>query len=320
VLGNGVLDKQSTAVEIARASRHRYVLQQLPSPGELIGIDEQSEAFRMYRIERRLALDGLGIRRHKQQSQEAAGTGLPAQREGSRGSDSRPPMHEFRERKKSQKRKLKIPELKQLIATSLQFPEAALKMLAKQFEDKTSVGTSGSKRLATIACSSMETKDATPGCEECNRAKRQKISEGKEWIASGSTISLVEDECWWVKKGLPKVVENSIKLEPPVKPTPKQTTRGRVRKTQSIAQMTTNRIDSNQGVSNAHLPESKVCCPIHHSSLEGGIAAQLKDNKYSKMTGCPPFVFPLSIWWISQCAVYRLSIICVRHGSSAFSL
>lgn len=296
LLCNGVLDKQSTAVEAARASRHRYVLQQLPSPGELVGIDdrnchtEQSEAFRMYRIERRLALDGLGIRRHKQQSQEAAATGLLAQREGSRGSDSRPPMHEFRDRKKSQKRKLKISELKQLIATNLQFPEASLRMLAKQFEDKTGVGTSGSKRLATVACSNMEMKDATPGCEECNRAKRQKTSEGKEWIATGSTISLVEeDECWWVKKGLPKVVENTIKLEPPVKPTPKQTTRGRpkpVRKTQSLAQMATNRIDSNQGALNTHVLEPKVSCPMHHSSLEGGIAAQLKDNNYSKMTGC----------------------------------
>lgn len=327
LLCNGVLDKQSTAVEIARASRHRYVLQQLPSPGELIGIDdrdchtEQSEAFRMYRIERRLALDGLGIRRHKQQSQEAAATGLPVQRESSRGSESRPPMHEFRDRKKSQKRKLKIPELKQLIATSLQFPEASLRMLAKQFEDKTGVGTSGSKRSSAVA---WETKDATPGCEECNRAKRQKTSDGKEWIATGSTNSLVEeDECWWVKKGLLKVVENSIKLEPPVKPTPKQTTRGRpkpVRKTQSLAQMATNRIDSNQGASNTHVLEPKVSCPMHHSSQEGGIAAQMKDNKYSKMTGCLPFFFPLSTWWIYLCAVYHLSLICVQHGVSVFTL
>lgn len=287
LLCNGVLDKQSTAAEIARASRHRHVLQQLPSPGGLIGIDDtnigQSEAFRMYRIERRLALDGLGIRRHEQQTQEAGATG------GSRGSESRPPVHEIRARKKSQKRKLKIAELKQLIGTSLQFPEVSLRMLSKQFEDKTGVGSSGSKRSAMAAYGSMEMRGATPGCEECNRAKRQKTNDGKEWIATGSAISLVEeDENWWVKKGQPKPVENSIKLEPAAKPAPKQTTRGRpkpVRKTQSLAQMTTNRIDSNQGASNTNVLESKVSCPIHHSSLEGGIAAQLKDNNYSKITG-----------------------------------
>lgn len=331
LLCNGILDKQSTAVEMARASRHRYVLQQLPSPGELIRIDDktchakQSEAFRMYRIERRLALDGLGIRRHQQQSQEGAATGLLAQREGSRGSDSRPPMHEFRERKKGQKRKLKIPELKQLIATNLQFPEASLRMLAKQFEDKTGVRISGSKRLATVACGNMEMKDATPGCEDCIRAKRQKTSEGQEWIATGSSISLVEeDECWWVKKGLPKVFENSVKLEPPVKPAPKQTTRGRpkpVRKNQSLAQMATNRIDSIQGASNAHVLEPKVSCPMHHSSLEGGIAVQLKDNKYTKMTGCLPFAFHHSTWGdLSMCSVSYIFITCVYQGSSAFTL
>ena len=298
LLCNGVLDKQSTAVEIARASRHRHVLQQLPSLGGLNSIDDknvgQSEAFRMYRIERRLALDGLGIRRHKQQTQETGSTG------GSRGSDSRPPVHELRDRKKSQKRKLRIAELKQLIGTSLLFPEVSLRVLSKQFEDKIGVGSSGSKRSAMAAYSSMDTRDATPGCEECNRVKRQKTNEGKEWIATGSTISMVEeDESWWVKKGQPKPVDNSIKLEPAVKPAPKQTTRGRpkpVRKTQSLAQMATNRVDYNQGASNTHVLETKVSCPIHHSSLEGGIA---KDSNYSKMTGCLSFVFRHSTWGVS---------------------
>lgn len=288
LLCNGVLDKQSTAAEVARASRHRYVLQQLPSPGELIGMDdkdtEQSETFRIYRINRRLALDGLGIRRHKQQPQETAAPGLSIKR----GSDLRPPVHEFGERKKSQKRNLKLPEVKQLIASSLHLPEASFS--SKQFEEKTGVGTSGSKRLAV----SWEIKDATPGCDQCSRVKRQKPNEGKEWVATGSIISLVEEEeCWWAKKGLPKVVENSIKLEPPVKSAPKQTTRGRqkpLRKNQSLAQMALTRNDSNQGASNTHVLEPKVSCPMHHSSLDSGVSAQPKDSKHSKMTGQYPFV------------------------------
>jgi hypothetical protein len=91
-------------------------------------------------------------------------------------------------------------------------------------------------------------------------------------------------------------------LEPAAKPAPKQTTRGRpkpVRKTQSLAQMATNRIDSNQGASNTHVLESKVSCPIHHSSLEGGIAAQLKDNNYSKITGRLSLVSHRSTWGVS---------------------
>lgn len=87
-------------------------------------------------------------------------------------------------------------------------------MFVKQFEDKIGVGISGFKRLVMVVCSNMEMKDVILGCEECNWVKRQKISEGKEWIVIGFIIFLVEeDECWWVKKGLLKVVENIIKLE-----------------------------------------------------------------------------------------------------------
>ncbi|XP_024364387.1 mediator of RNA polymerase II transcription subunit 12 [Physcomitrium patens] len=292
LLCNGVLDRQSTATEVARASRHRHVLQQLPFPGGLIGdavsnIDSrQSVAFRMYRIERRLALDGLGIRRHEQHIQGTGATGSIVRREGSKGSESRPSVHEFRDRKKRQKRNFMIAELKQLIAINLQLPEYSFRMVAKQLEMKVGVGSRGSKRFSY---NNMGTRDATPGCEECSRAKRQKTAEGKEWIATGSMTPLEdEDENWWFKKGPQKVVENPIKLEPPVKVAPKQTTRGRpkpVRKTQSLAQMATNRLDSNLGASTTHVLEPKISCPIHHSSLEGGTAAQLKTSHYSKMTG-----------------------------------
>lgn len=310
LLCNGVLDRQSTASEIARASRHRHVLQQLPFPGGLIGNDvnnidaRQSGAFRMYRIERRLALDGLGIQRHEQLIPGTGATGSIARREGSKGSDSRAPVLEFRDRKKSQKRNFKIVELKQLIATNLQFPEHSLRMLAKQLETKAGVGSSGSKRFAY---NYMGARDATPGCEECSRAKRQKTSEGKEWIATGSIPSIDEDDNWWFKKGPPKVIENPIKLEPPVKVAPKQTSRGRpkpVRKTQSLAQMATNRLDSNQGASTLSVLEPKVSCPIHHSSLEGGTAAQFKTSHYSKMTGILLVVARQSyIRRTSECAV-----------------
>ncbi|XP_024382046.1 mediator of RNA polymerase II transcription subunit 12 isoform X2 [Physcomitrium patens] len=281
LLCNGVLDKQSSATEIARASRHRHVLQHLPFPGELIVDGEsnagQSAAFRTYRIERRVALNVLGIPRHKHQTQETGVTGFLAQREDSRCSDLKPPLHDSRGRKRSQKRNLKIVELKQLIATSLRFPEDSLRILAKQLEPKAGAGSSGSKSFAS---NYTEIMDATPGCEQCSRAKRQKITEGKEWIASGSAIpSTEEEENWWFKKSPPKVVENPVKLEPPVKAAPKQTTRGRpkpVRKTQSLAQMASNRIDFNQGVSTTHMLEPKVSCPMHHPCLESGIAGDLR--------------------------------------------
>ncbi|XP_076899639.1 mediator of RNA polymerase II transcription subunit 12-like [Bidens hawaiensis] len=108
---------------------------------------------------------------------------------------------------------------------------------------------------------SMVTSEGTAGCEECRRAKRQKVEE--------KNPSLSDDEdIWWVKKGVTlKSMESFRAIEPPVKPV-KQATRGRqktVRKTSSLAQLAAARIEGSQGASTSHVCDSRLNCPNHRN-------------------------------------------------------
>ena len=287
LLCSGVLDKNSTTAEIVRASRHRHVLQHLPTLTGLSSDDDrnnnasQSEASQLYRIERRLALYGLSGLHSKRRAQNAAAAGLQAHRDGSSSLEPRssPGLHDVRDTKaqripKNQKPKLKVAELKQLIATCLQFPEGALNV-----ETKAIVARSRRKRVAP-SDNTTEARNLTPGCEECSRTKRLKTNEGKWWVAQGSTISTADEDTWWVKKG-PKMPD-IIKVEQPIKPPSKQTTRGRpktVRKTQSLAHLATNRTESTQGTTSSYVLETKVSCPLHQpSGCEGGPMSHVKDS------------------------------------------
>ncbi|KAI3829238.1 hypothetical protein L1987_03355 [Smallanthus sonchifolius] len=108
----------------------------------------------------------------------------------------------------------------------------------------------------------MVISEGTPGCEECRRAKRQKVEEKSPYLSD-------DEDIWWVKKGLTlKSMESFRAIEPLVKPV-KQTTRGRqkmVRKTSSLAQLASARIEGSQGASTSHVCDSRVNCPNHRNS------------------------------------------------------
>jgi hypothetical protein len=299
LLCNGVLDLESTTVDPARVARHRHVLQNLPPPPHFLLDDgtvndpSLSEAYRIYRNERRSALYGLG-KRLNLVSQEPGFAARQLHKEGSRNwagletkqsSGLHGTMEGTFQRSKCQRRKWKITDLKQLIATSLLLPEACVAASIKPLETKASRGILNSlKRPAALAFNSKE-RDPTPGCEECSKSKRLKTFEGKGLIMAIGD----EEDTWWSKKG-PKVVEpikvvEAIKTELPVKPLLKQS-RGRpkaVRKTQSLAQLAATRTESTQGASSSHLFDTKVSCPHHQPSPDGVNILQTKDsNKVQK--------------------------------------
>ncbi|KAI3756875.1 hypothetical protein L1987_56699 [Smallanthus sonchifolius] len=101
--------------------------------------------------------------------------------------------------------------------------------------------------------------DGTPGCEECKRAKRQKVEEKSPYLSD-------DEDIWWIKKGHTlKSMESFRAAEPPLKQV-KQATRSRqkvVRKTSSLAQLAAARIECSQGASTSHVCDSRVNCPHH---------------------------------------------------------
>ncbi|KAJ0665857.1 putative mediator complex, subunit Med12 [Helianthus annuus] len=111
----------------------------------------------------------------------------------------------------------------------------------------------------------MVISEMTPGCEECRRAKRQKVEEKSPYPYLSD-----DEDIWWLKKGQTlKSMESFRAIEPPVKPV-KQATRGRqktVCKTSSLAQLAAARIEGSQGASTSHVCDSRVNCPHHRNGI-----------------------------------------------------
>ncbi|MCI05108.1 mediator of RNA polymerase II transcription subunit 12-like, partial [Trifolium medium] len=108
----------------------------------------------------------------------------------------------------------------------------------------------------------IEPVEGTPGCEECRRAKRQKLSEERSSFVPG------DDDTWWVKKG--SKPSEPLKVDQPQKTT-KQVTKSRqknVRK-MSLAQLAASRIEGSQGPSTSHVCDNKVSCPHHRTPIDG---------------------------------------------------
>ncbi|PNX81601.1 mediator of RNA polymerase II transcription subunit 12-like protein, partial [Trifolium pratense] len=104
--------------------------------------------------------------------------------------------------------------------------------------------------------------EGTPGCEECRRAKKQKLSEERSSFVPG------DDDTWWVKKG--SKPSEPLKVDQPQKTT-KQVTKSRqknVRK-MSLAQLAASRIEGSQGPSTSHVCDNKVSCPHHRTAIDG---------------------------------------------------
>jgi hypothetical protein len=294
LLCNGVVNLESTTVDRVRVARHRYILQNLPSPPGFnlhdgIAIDPSlSEAYQLYQNEWRSALYVLGNQLNlvPQVPMLAA---WQVHKGGSRNcarmqsSGLHQTTEEIFHRSKSHRWKRKSAELKQLVATCLQLPETCVAADIKPLETKTSRGMVNSlKRPAALAFNSKE-RDPTPGCEECSKSKQLKTVESKGFIVAAVGD---EEDTWWLKRG-PKVVVEAVKVELLAKPLVKQS-RGRpkaVRKTQSLAQLAATHIESNQGASSSHLFGPKVSCPHHQPAPDAVNILQAKESNKVQKTG-----------------------------------
>ncbi|CAM6106401.1 unnamed protein product [Calypogeia fissa] len=280
LLCSGVLDKTKTSTEIARASRHKLILQHLPGPPHLEGSCDSSllEATRLTRNERYLALHGFNVRKLKTTDAKFGATSAADQMQidgvASQVDESMSIGPEIRTGavKKEKKSKMRFFEIKQAIASLFQFPESCIDFSGNGTRAK---NRRGMKRRAVSPGSGMEKMEGTQGCEECSRSKRSKKSDGKAWNPQVLMPGLLDEEdTWWLRKGQRALdavnAVNSVKVEAPVKPSPKQNTRGRpktARKTQSLAQLAAARIESSQGAcSSSQTSDTKVHCPYHHRS------------------------------------------------------
>ncbi|KAK9058937.1 hypothetical protein SSX86_021554 [Deinandra increscens subsp. villosa] len=175
----------------------------------------------------------------------------------------------------------KIEKLMDSIAALLRFPNSH------------SMPTTGSNHDESLgvkwATGSTVISEGTPGCEECKRAKRQKVEEKSPYLSD-------DEDIWWVKKGVTlKSMESFRAAEPQVKQV-KQSTRGRqkmVRKTSSLAQLAAARIDGSQGASTSHVCDSRVNCP-HHGNGNGN------DNDAPKTTDSVRIVHSGDVYLIGK--------------------
>ena len=273
---SGMIDVIQPAVDLERRMRHHRILKQLPGcfvhdtleEAQFLGGYKLSEAVRIYSNERRLLLRELLVGKGKHfntlalsdQKSKKKSTSFPLV-DLPRTFDA---MGDSEGLRKHTKSSVDIRELKERIAALLQFPRMSCGVknpVPDEFQSSVK-GSTGS------VYSKVDQLEATPGCEDCRKAKRPKMDDEKSsW---SSPIISNEEDNWWIKKGL-KTVEPSLKVDPPIELT-KQVPRGRqkmARKTQSLAQLQATRIEGSQGTSTSHVCDSKVSCPHHGHGVEG---------------------------------------------------
>ncbi|KAJ3681893.1 hypothetical protein LUZ60_014466 [Juncus effusus] len=230
---SGLMDRDESPLDAERKRRHHRILKQLPGSSLSDALEESKlaespalleETVGVYSSERHLVI-----------------------RELLRG------QSDNRSNRKDRKSKNAVSELKSSISNLLHFPNTGLPDLKND-------GLKGIKRPSSLTDVKTDWGETKNGCEECRRAKRQKI---------GNHDSSDLDDTWWIKKGATttKIQEPSFKTEPALQKTTKQASRGR-RKTQSLAQLQAQRIESSQGASTSHVCDNKGSCPHHKSTTE----------------------------------------------------
>ncbi|KAF8380229.1 hypothetical protein HHK36_027711 [Tetracentron sinense] len=294
---SGIMDRNETLLDLSRRKRHYRILKQLPWPYVHDALEEAQiaevplllEAMHVYSNERRLVLHVLSG-----QCTNVNDANIASQKQNdyptSRRDGASPvSLNQWKNLQSassslsgwSSKTKARVAELKAAISILLQFPNS--------YSASTDTGPDesqgGPERTVGSIYNKMNGGEATPGCEECRRAKRQKSTEERSSYHQGFSPNPSDDpDTWWVRRG-PKSVE-SFKVDPPLKST-KHSSRGRqkiVRKTQSLAQLADARIEGSQGASTSHVCDNKISCPHQRSGVEGeapklmdGIATHLRD-------------------------------------------
>ncbi|CAH9093164.1 unnamed protein product [Cuscuta epithymum] len=280
---SGVMDDKLPGVDQTKQKRHCKILKQLSGPHVYDALLEAqiaeprvlSELMDIYSSERRLVLHGA---LDHCKSPGGANTSLMKRKYLDSGGESAlSPFVECRSVPSAPSvppksmHSVEAEDLKISVCVVLQFPSSVL----------TEAGLHEYQRKVTkhVVPTSKDFIEATPGCEECRKAKRQKLSEDKSLHKFFPQIPSDDEESWWIGR-CQKPVE-SFKIDPPPKPT-KQSTRGRqkiVRKTQSLAQLAAARIEGSQGASTSHVCDSKVSCPHHRSGSEGDQSKVIDGNK-----------------------------------------
>ncbi|CAA2974940.1 mediator of RNA polymerase II transcription subunit 12 [Olea europaea subsp. europaea] len=264
---SGIMDGHGSVVDLEKWKRHHRILKQLPGPyifnlmEEALIIEPSvvTEVINVYSNERRLVLRGLLDSRSsgRKSSNQKVKSLLHS---GGASSDWSSFHSTSNLMSKHVDADIEIKEVKASITVLLQFPSYILPVDTGFDESQ------GSAKRSSGANDWADLSEETPGCEECRRLKRQRLSE--ERSLDLKLIPTDEEETWWLRKGMKSM--ESFKGDPPPKPA-KQGARVRqktVRKTQSLAQLAAARIEGSQGASTSHVCESKIGCPHHRTGFE----------------------------------------------------
>ncbi|CAK7348884.1 unnamed protein product [Dovyalis caffra] len=274
---SGIMDTNGPAADLDRRKRHYRVLKQLPGPfvhdvleeARIAEGSELLEAMRIYSNERRLLLRGLLCERYQNSVKSNMSVKklkhLPpvAGKDGASPSSFEQWKNTHSQHSAQVKTEICVEDLKASISALLQLPRCSASLETGLDESQGSV-----KRPAESISSKMDIV-GTPGCEDCRKAKRQKLSEERNSCLQGQSPISDDEDTWWVRKGAKS--SDSSKVDPPPKSS-KQVPKGRqkvVRKTQSLAQLAAARIEGSQGASTSHVCDNKVSCPHHRTGIEG---------------------------------------------------
>ncbi|CAN1308844.1 Mediator of RNA polymerase II transcription subunit 12 [Linum perenne] len=274
---SGIMDSTLNVGDLERKKRHYQMLKQLPGSfigdvleeGKLVEGSHISETMRIYSNERRLLLQGIlcgSFQNSVKSSKEHEKKNRIAPAKDDALSDHWKTMKSLSSNSilKRMKTEAKVEKLKASIALLLQFPKCSTSSDSGPGES-----TISAKRSFESVSSKLDVLEGTPGCEECKRAKRQKLGEETSSATQGLSPVSDDEDTWWMRK-MPKTSDPS-KVDPPIKSS-KQAPKSRqkvVRKTQSLAQLAAARIENSQGASTSHVCDSKISCPHHRTAIDG---------------------------------------------------
>jgi len=277
---SGIMDTSVNMVDLERQKRHRRIVKQLSGNFIRHALEESKiiegplliKALHVYLNERRLILRGSFSENHDNASSANSSSVnqkhcTSSAKDGSStvSIDQRKTIPSSKMSYKAEKDDNSVDDLKKAISVLLQLPKSLSNLTTTGLAES-----QGSVKRPFRCHNKIDVMEATPGCEECRRAKKQKLSEERSSFVQAHFPVLSDDEdTWWVKKGL-KPLE-PLKVEQPLKTT-KQVTKSRqktVRKTQSLAQLAASRIEGSQGASTSHVCDIKVNCPHHRTAMDG---------------------------------------------------
>ncbi|XWS32182.1 hypothetical protein CRYUN_Cryun23aG0138600 [Craigia yunnanensis] len=266
---SGIIDANEPMADLDRRKRHHQILKQLPGQFICDALEEARiaegsellEAVNVYSNERRLVLHELLFDPYN----NANNSHLSAKKQKYHSTSGTGDQWKTVQSSKTFKRDLDLEELKASISVLLQFPSLS----STSTDSGVDESQASVKRPVGSTCNKMDLFEGTPGCEDCKRVKRQKLSEDESsCLQVPSPIPSDDEDTWWVRKGLKN--SESFKVDPPLKST-KQGSRGRqktVCKTQSLAQLAAARIEGSQGASTSHVCDNKISCTHHRTELE----------------------------------------------------